>query len=95
MQKFKKCFININMICIMTIILIIDRILVLLLNLNTLHTFNSWETLCFVDKCKFLGFSISRDILNRDIQSSINTINRKCNDVRLDFSISNSEIKSK
>ena len=27
--------------------------------------------ICFVDKCKFLGFFISRDILNRDIQSSI------------------------
>ena len=49
----------------------------------------------FVDKCKFLGFSISRDILNRDIQSSINTFNRKCNEVSLDFSILNSEIKSK
>ena len=45
----------------------------------------------FVDKCKFLGFSISRD---RDIQSSINTFNRKCNEVRLDFSILNSDIKS-
>ena len=49
----------------------------------------------FVDKCKFLGFSISRDILNRDIQSSINTFNRKCNEVSLDFSILNSDIKSK
>ena len=49
----------------------------------------------FVDKCKFLGFSISRDILNRDIQSSINTFNRKCNEVRLDFSILNGDIKSK
>ena len=29
----------------------------------------------FVDKCNFLGYSISRDILNRDIQSSINTFN--------------------
>ena len=51
--------------------------------------------ICFVDKCKFLGFSISRDILNRDIQSSINTFNRKYNEVRLDFSILNSHIKSK
>ena len=41
--------------------------------------------ICFVDKCKFLGFSISRVILNRYIQSSINTFNRKCNGVRLDF----------
>ena len=49
----------------------------------------------FVDRCKFLGFSISRDILNRDIQSSINTFNRKCNEVRLYFSILNSDIKSK
>ena len=49
----------------------------------------------FVDKCKFLGFSISRDILNRDIQSSINTFNRRCNEVSLDFSILNSDIKSK
>ena len=47
----------------------------------------------FVDKCKFLGFTISRDILNIDIQSSINTFNRKCNDVSLDFSILNSDIK--
>ena len=51
--------------------------------------------LYFVDKCKFLGFSISRDILNRDIHSSINTFYRKCNEARLDFSILNSEIKSK
>ena len=52
--------------------------------------------ICFVDKCIFLGFSISRDILNRDIQSSINTFNRKCNEVRrLDFTILNSDIKSK
>ena len=49
----------------------------------------------FVDKCKFLGFSISRDIFTRDIQSSINTFNRKCNEVSLDFSILNSDIKSK
>ena len=49
----------------------------------------------FVDKCTFLGLSISRDILNRDTQSSINTFNRKCNEVRLDFSILNSDIKSK
>ena len=49
----------------------------------------------FVDKCKFLGFSISLDILNRDIQLSINTFNRKCNEVSLDFSILNSDIKSK
>ena len=41
--------------------------------------------ICFVDKCIFLGFSISRDILNRDIQLSINTFNRKCNEVRFDF----------
>ena len=44
----------------------------------------------FVDKCNFLVFSISRDILNRDIQSSINTFNRKCIEVRLYFSILNS-----
>ena len=43
----------------------------------------------------FLGFSISRDILNRDIQSSITMFNRKCNEVSLDFSILNSDIKSK
>ena len=49
----------------------------------------------FVDKCKFLGFSISRDILYRDIQSSINTFNRKCNEGSLNFSILNSDIKSK
>ena len=35
----------------------------------------------FLDKCKFLGFSISRDILNRDKQSSINIFNIKCNKV--------------
>ena len=51
--------------------------------------------ICFVDKCTFLGFSISRDILNRDIQSSIKTFNRKCNKVRLDLSILNSDFKSK
>ena len=41
--------------------------------------------ICFVDKCKCIGLSISRDILNRDIQSSINTFNRKCNEVRFDI----------
>ena len=51
--------------------------------------------ICFVDKCTFLGFPISRDILNRDIQSSINTFNRKCIEVRLYFTILNSNIKSK
>ena len=51
------------------------------------------STIYLVDKCKFLGFSISRNILNRDIQSSINTFNTKCNEVRLDFS--NLTIKSK
>ena len=53
------------------------------------------SSICFADKCKCLGFSISRDILNRDIQSSINTFNRKCNEVRLYFSILNGDIKSK
>ena len=53
------------------------------------------EALYVFYKCIFLGFSISRDILNRDIQSSINTFNRKCNEVILDVSILNSEIKSK
>ena len=51
--------------------------------------------ICIVDKCKFIGLSISCNILNGDIQSSINTFNRKCNELRLDFSIFNSEIKSK
>ena len=43
----------------------------------------------------FVCFSISRNILNRDMQSSMNMFNRKCNKVRLDFSILNSDIKSK
>ena len=51
--------------------------------------------ICFVDKCTFLGFSISRDILNRGIQSSINTLNSKHNEVRLYFAILKSDIKSK
>ena len=49
----------------------------------------------FVDTWQFLGFSISRHILIRNIQSSINTFNRTCNEVRLDFSILKSDIKSK
>ena len=32
--------------------------------------------ICFVGKCKYIGFSISRDILNRDIiLSTINILN--------------------
>ena len=67
-----------------------------LIVLCLMKMFNLWEALlCFVEKCKFVGFSTSCDILNRNIKSSINTFNRKCNDVRLDFSILNSDIKSK
>ena len=58
--------------------------------------FNLWEAL-YVSLINVicLGFSLSRDILNRDIQSLINTFNRKCNEVRLGFSILNSDIKSR
>ena len=60
--------------------------------------FNSWEALyhvLLINVNLWVSLLIPRDILNRDIQSSINTFNRKCNEVRLDFSILNSDIKSK
>jgi hypothetical protein len=49
----------------------------------------------FVEKCRLLGSMISRDILDRDISSSVNTFNRKCNELKMDFSILSSDIKAK
>ena len=42
-----------------------------------------------------LGFKISTDVLNRNIDATIQTFYRKCNEVRFDFSMLSSDIKSK
>ena len=49
----------------------------------------------FVKQCHLLGVYISTDILYRNIQSTIHTFYRKCNEVRLDFAMVSSEIKAK
>ena len=41
-----------------------------------------------------LGLKISTDIQNRNIEAAIQTFYRKCNEVRFDFSMLSSEIKS-
>ena len=41
------------------------------------------------------GFKISTDVLNRNIDATIQTFYRKCNEVRFDFSMLSSDIKSK
>ena len=49
----------------------------------------------FVEKCKFLGSVLCKDILDRDINSTIHTFYRKYNEIKLDFSMLSSELKSK
>ena len=39
----------------------------------------------FVKECCLLWFKISTDILNRNIDATMQTFYRKCNDVRFDF----------
>ena len=52
--------------------------LIELIVLCLIQMLNSWEALyVLLINVFFLGFTISRDILNRDIQLSINTFNRK------------------
>ncbi len=48
----------------------------------------------FVEKCKFLGSIITTNISDRDVASTINTFNRKCNEINMDFSQLSSDIKS-
>ncbi len=49
----------------------------------------------FVDKCKLIGTIITRNILVRDMTSTINTFNRKCNELNMDFAQLSSDIRSK
>ena len=53
------------------------------------------ESIEFVKECCLLGFKISTDVLNRNIDATIQTFYRKCNEVRFDFSMLSSDIKSK
>ena len=53
------------------------------------------ESIEFVKDCCLLGFKISTDILNRNIDAKIQTFYRKCNEVQFDFSMFSSGIKSK
>ena len=52
------------------------------------------ESIEFVKECCLLGFKISTDLLNRNIDATIQTFYRKCNKVRFDFSMLSSDIKS-
>ena len=53
------------------------------------------ESIKFVKERCLLGFIISTDILNRNIDATIQTFYRKCNKVRFDLSMLSSDIKSK
>ena len=53
------------------------------------------ESVEFVKECCLLGFKISTDVLNRNIDATIQTFYKKCNVVRFDFSMLSSDIKSK
>ena len=53
------------------------------------------ESIEFVKECCLLGFKISTDVLNRNIDATIQTFYRKCNEVRFDFSMLSCDIKSK
>ena len=53
------------------------------------------ESIEFVKECCLLGFKISTDVLNRNIEATIQTFYRKCHEVRFDFSMLSSDIKSK
>ena len=43
------------------------------------------ESIEFVKECCLLGFKISTDVLNRNIDATIQTFYRKCNEVRCDL----------
>ena len=48
--------------------------------------------LAFIKECCLLRFEISTDILNRNIDATIQTFYRKCNEVRFDFPMLSSDI---
>ena len=50
--------------------------------------------LAFIKECCFLRFEISTDVLNRNIDATIQTFYRKCNEVQFDFPMLSSDIKS-
>ena len=51
--------------------------------------------LTFVKECHLLGIYLSEDISNRNIEASIQTFYRKCNEVKFDFNLLSSDIKAK
>ena len=53
------------------------------------------ESIEFVKECCLLGFKISTDVVNRNIDATTQTFYRKCKEVRFDFSMLSSDIKSK
>ena len=53
------------------------------------------ESIEFDKEYCLVGFKISTDILNRNIDATIQTFYRKCNEVRFDFSMLSRDIKSK
>ena len=53
------------------------------------------ESIEFVKECCLIGLKISTDIVNRNIDATIQTFYGKCNEVRFDFSMLSSNIKSK
>lgn len=52
------------------------------------------EVVNFVESCKLLGVSLSRDINDRLIKQTINSFYRKSNEVMLDFGSLSSDVKS-
>ena len=54
-----------------------------------------YESIEFIKECCLLGFNISTDILIRNTDTTIQTFYRICNEVRFDFSMLSSDIKSK
>ena len=48
-----------------------------------------------VTECCLLGLKLSTDIQNRNIEATIQTFYRKCNEVQFDFSMLSSDIESK
>ena len=53
------------------------------------------ESIGFVKESCLLRIKISTDVLNRNIDAAIQTFHRKCNEVRFNFSMLSSDIKSK
>ena len=52
------------------------------------------ESIEFVKECYLMRFKISTDVPNRNIDATNQIFHRKCNEVRCDFSMLSSDIKS-